>query len=149
MKYMQQNKDITKKNATANAIEPYSPKEIEVIKAKFLAVKNPTVDYQRSHLVELRLILNDMDEWFEKYGEFQDPKLYGTLSRNLINLTDKMRRQDEGIKMNVDLRETHDEFRKIIDISAKNMEAEEAEFMEEHEKNKKRNNPSSRDKSKA
>ncbi len=32
-----------------------------------------------------------------------------------------MRRQDEGIKFEADIRQTHDEFRKIIDITAESM----------------------------
>lgn len=129
-------------------IVEYTSKEIEVIKAKFLNVKNPTKDFQKSHLVEIKIIMNEMLEYWNKNGEFQDPKLFSTLSKNLITLTGLMRKQDEGIKLNADMNITHDEFRKIIDIEAQKLEDEGNQLIKEkNEKDNKRNNTSSRSKS--
>jgi len=58
-------------------------------------------------------------EWYET-GELHDD--YVKLSKNIISNMDKIRRQDEGIKISGEMDITHRDFRKIVDIEAKKIE---------------------------
>ena len=60
------------------------------------------------------------DKMLSEYGNGDElNKNYHQIQRNLINLLDKMRRQDEGIKFQGEMHHTIDEFRKIVDAQAK------------------------------
>ena len=136
-------------DANASEIEKYNDKQIEEIKDKFIIINKPTKLFQQSDLATLHLITNKMLEYYMKYNEFQDPKLYASLMKVKTSHENNIRKQDEGIKLNADMNITHDEFRKIIDVEAKKIEDEELDWMEKkYEKNNKRNNSSNGSKSK-
>ena len=101
-----------------------SEHEIEVIKQKFLASKVPVKGFQSDHLVQLKVIIDKILEQCDGDVNKLDITDFSKLSKNLIALTDKMRKQDEGIKINTDMNITQNEFRKIIDIEATKIEAE-------------------------
>ena len=106
------NRDITPKE-----IMKKDKGEIELIKKKFLMSNLHTIDFQQDHLVELKILIN---HFMDKFAETKKvPSEMIQLSKNLIVLTDKMRKQDEGIKINADISTTHNEFREIIELEAK------------------------------
>lgn len=76
--------------------------------------------FQMEEAVKLKVIEDKMmSEWAET-GELH--KDFTRISRNIIQLTDKMRRQDEGIKIQGDIVHTHQDFRNIVDAQAKIIE---------------------------
>ena len=75
--------------------------------------------------VAARLIYVD-ESLFSEYVKTKDKTVlmpYSHISRNLILHLDKMRRQDEGIKIRAEGLEEHETARRIIDVSAKVLEA--------------------------
>jgi len=70
--------------------------------------------------VELALMAKEL---FQKYMQSNDLKLllpYAHINKNLVGHLDKMRRQDEGIKLAVN--DDHETARRIIDISVAKLE---------------------------
>jgi len=88
----------------------------------FLISPNKTKDFQVDELIKLKVVSDRMMKKWLETDELDDK--FHQISRNIINLTDKMRRQDEGIKVHQDLSVTQDEFRRIVDTEFKIVEAE-------------------------
>jgi len=71
------------------------------------------------------------------YYEFGDlPEEFKNISKLIISLTDKMRRQDEGIKVQGELTVSHEDFKNMVEVEAKKIEernnrTRQAEFKEE------------------
>ncbi len=105
--------------ATEIIKEP-SKHEIELVKQKFLLSNAPVKSFQLDHLVQLKLVMDNLMKQWKEEGIVPDE--LAKISKNIVSLTDKMRRQDEGIKINADIRTTHEEFRDIIDVEAKLIE---------------------------
>ena len=83
----------------------------------------------KSVLIEDKLLQN-----FVTGGELH-PDLH-KIQRNIISLTDKMRRQDEGIKIQGEITVAHEDLRKMVEVEAKKIQERDnrtrpAEFTEE------------------
>lgn len=75
-------------------------------------------------------LLNEFYEHGELDGEFKH------ISKLIVSLTDKVRRQDEGIKISGEVTLAHEDFKKMVEIEAKKIEEQNkrtrpAEFTEE------------------
>lgn len=96
--------------------------------------------FQMANVVKNQMIVDEMFIKYKETGEL--PKEFHQHMRNQITLTDKMRRQDEGIKMNTEVTHQMDELRTIIDIQAKNIEKDknivEADYEEQDNKGRHR-----------
>lgn len=90
--------------------------KVKFFKALYEAGMNHTKLLQVDELVKLRVI---EDTLIKKYFDtgLLDPE-FVKISKNLITLTDKMRRQDEGIKVNQELTVGVDEFRELVEAQA-------------------------------
>ena len=89
---------------------------------------------QVEQAVSLKLLVEKMLADYRE-GNSLD-KQFAVLSKTLIGLTDKMRRQDEGIKINAEVDVFHTDFRKVVHAEAKIIEEQnnrtrQAEFTEE------------------
>lgn len=73
--------------------------------------------FQAEELAKLKLISDKMLMDFNETGELHDK--FDKISRNLITILDKMRRQDEGIKIQQDVTIKQDEFANMLDVSAR------------------------------
>jgi len=102
--------------------------------------------FQVEHLVQLKLM---MDKMMMDYNEGLLDKQFSSISKNMISLIDKMRRQDEGLKIQGEISHTVQDFRKIVDTQAELVKGKdivkEAEFFENANKsdNKKGNGTTS------
>ena len=98
--------------------------EIEKIKHKFYVSNAPTKAFQMDLTSKLKILLDDL---FAKYAEGKTVEIedINQTAKNLISLTDKMRKQDEGIKITQDIHLDHDRFRKICDAEARILEENE------------------------
>jgi len=73
----------------------------------------------------------------QDYGETgMLPDEFKHISKLIVSLTDKMRKQDEGIKFQGEISVTHDKFKDLVEIEAKKIEernnrSRPAEFSEE------------------
>ena len=90
---------------------------IQVGSQRFMTSNIKVKSFQRDLLIKLKTIVDGLIKESKETGEL--PKDFNSTVKNLVALTDKMRRQDEGIKFETDIRHSHDEFREIINISAK------------------------------
>lgn len=95
---------------------------------------------QISEATKNTIMLNtQFAEWFAK-GKI--PEQYAQIQRNQISLLDKMRKQDEGIKIQADINVGWKEFQDVVDVQAKAIVDEkrdiikEAELVEEQNKEK-------------
>lgn len=89
---------------------------------------------QQEELFKLKQISDRLVFKYVQEGELPDE--FKHISKLLISLTDKMRRQDEGIKMFGDITLSHDTFKEMIEVEAKKIEEKDnrtrpAEFTEE------------------
>ena len=89
---------------------------------------------QNEEAIKLIMLADRMLWEYSESGELNEE--YKHISKNLISLIDKMRKQDEGIKFSEDITVTHQDFRKMVDIEAEKIEKRDnttrsAEFTEE------------------
>uniref|UniRef100_A0A6M3L519 Uncharacterized protein n=1 Tax=viral metagenome TaxID=1070528 RepID=A0A6M3L519_9ZZZZ len=107
-----------------NELDKIPKTEVIKIKQRFYDLANPVKMYQGDTLVKLHVLLNDL---FEKYRNEEGVQIkdIAQISKNIIGLTDKMRRQDEGIKIQQDIALSHHEFRRIMEAEAKILEEQE------------------------
>ena len=92
--------------------------------------------FQREELVKLKLLSDSMlNDWADS-GELHDK--FDKISKNIITLTDKIRRQDEGIKIGGDISVSVTQLKDIIDTQAKSVDGKdivkEAELIEDDNK---------------
>lgn len=87
------------------------------IKETFNIVHSKARVVQVEESVRLKLLLDKLTSEFAQEN-ILSPEL-AKLSKNLITLLDKMRRQDEGIKMQADISVDVHDFRKVVDEQAK------------------------------
>ena len=109
--------DVTKGRIHANGI---CSQRATFIKGLYEQVNSSVRLRQVDLAVELTLMDKDL---FQKYMQTEDLKLllpYAHINKNLVGHLDKMRRQDEGIKLNVN--DDHETARRIIDISVAKLE---------------------------
>lgn len=87
---------------------------------------------QVEHTAQLKLLIDKMLHDYHE-GDFIDKTFVG-LSKNLISIMDKMRRQDEGLKIQGDISLAVQDFRNIVDAQAEIVKdkdiVKEAEFVE-------------------
>ncbi len=93
--------------------------------------------FQREELIKLKLLSDTMlNDWAEG-GELHDK--FDKISKNIITLTDKIRRQDEGIKIGGDISVSVTELKSIIDTQAINVVGKdivkEAELVNDNKQN--------------
>jgi hypothetical protein len=88
-----------------------------------LAKTQPRV-FQLEQLLKLKFLDDSLYNKYWQTGELD--KDYHHISKNLITLIDKMRRQDEGIKIQGEMTHTFEQFRDIVETQAK--QVKEAEF---------------------
>ena len=81
-----------------------------------------TKDFQRDELIKLKVVSDALLKEWLKTGKLNDR--FHQVSKNLITLTDKMRKQDEGIKIHQDLSMTQNQFREIVEAEFKIIEKE-------------------------
>ena len=94
------------------------------IKGLYSACGTKVKVMQQDHLFKLQILTDKMmSEWLKADGMRLDDK-FSQISRNFINLTDKMRRQDEGIKINAEIDMTVEDFRKVVETQAKTIKEE-------------------------
>lgn len=87
------------------------------LKDLFKVAKNKTKVLQVDESVKLSIMEDKMFADWQRTGELH--KDFFKISRNRIQHLDKVRRQDEGIKINAEINTTMDEFRNIVEESAK------------------------------
>lgn len=90
---------------------------------------------QNEIAMQLKLLTDRMLWEYAEYGELHDD--FKHLNKNLITIIDKMRKQDEGVKVQGELDVTLHDFRKVIDEQAEAIDGKsilEAEFEEEETK---------------
>lgn len=75
---------------------------------------------QNEEALKLKLITDRMIWEYAETGELADD--FKHLNKNLISLIDKMRRQDEGVKIQGELTVAHEDFRKMVEVEAKKIE---------------------------
>jgi len=94
--------------------------EDEEVLGRFLKTSIPTKDFQLDHLIQLKILI---DHLMDKYRETQIINIsdFAKLSKNMVALTDKIRRQDEGIKINQDIHHSHLRLIDIMDEQAHNI----------------------------
>ncbi len=78
--------------------------------------------FQMEEAVKLKVISDNMLKSYSETGELHPD--FHKISRNIITLIDKMRRQDEGIKIQGEMSVTMEDFRQIVDAQAKVIEIE-------------------------
>ena len=101
------------------------------VKGVFDIVKNKPKFMQIEEATRLKLLLDKLTMYYTQEGDLS-PEL-AKLSKNLITHLDKMRRQDEGIKRQIDMDVTVKDFRKVVDEQAKALNGKsilDAEFSE-------------------
>jgi hypothetical protein len=90
--------------------------------------------YQQETLFSLGQIMENMLSTYSEEGELDTE--FRHIARLVINLTDKMRRQDEGVKIQGELTVSHQDFKNLVETEAKKIEERDnnirpAEFTEE------------------
>ncbi len=119
----------------------YCTQWFDVVKGLYDTAGSKPKLFQMAELVKSKLMTDAMFEDWTKTGHVHDK--FDKLQRNMITLIDKMRRQDEGLKIQNDINIKVDEFNKIVDIQAKVVEGKdiikEAEILEEELKEENRN----------
>ncbi len=93
--------------------------------------------FQREELVKLKLLSDTMlNDWADS-GELHDK--FDKISKNIITLTDKIRRQDEGIKIGGEISVSVTQLKDIIDTQAINVVGKdivkEAELVNDNKQN--------------
>lgn len=85
--------------------------------------------FQQASLLKDQVVSDDLYRRYVQAGSMEEKlDIASTLSkvqRNIISSVDKMRRQDEGVKVQQDVNITMDEFRRTVDAQAKVIEVEE------------------------
>ena len=74
---------------------------VKSITNEFMISKSPIKTFQQHHLIQLKELVDKLMAEANEKGEI--PRELRHISKNLISLTDKMRRQDEGIKVNANI----------------------------------------------
>ena len=92
------------------------------IKEVWAIAGNKTRWLQVEEATRLKLLLDKFTQDFNREGVL-DPNVT-KLSKNIINLLDKMRRQDEGLKISQDINVNLDDFKKTVEAQAKVIEVE-------------------------
>ena len=107
---------------------------VDYLKSRWEQAGNIPKMFQQETLFGLSTVLENMYKSYHDEGDLPDD--FKHIAKLVISLTDKMRRQDEGIKIAGEINVTHDKFRDIVEIEAKKIEeqnnrARPAEFTEE------------------
>lgn len=102
------------------------------IKEIFNIAHSKTRVLQVEEAVRLRLLLDKLTHDFTEEN-ILDPNLV-KLSKNIISLLDKMRKQDEGLKFSTEVSHSVQDFRKIVEAQAEIVKdkdiVKEAEFID-------------------
>jgi len=93
---------------------------VQYVKEVFAIAKGNTRYMQVEEATRLKLLLDKLTQDYTNEGII-DPNL-SKLSKNIISLLDKMRRQDEGLKIQGEMTVVHEDFRKLVDIEAEKIE---------------------------
>ena len=89
------------------------------LKETFKIAGSKTKFLQMDEAVKLKVLSDKMMMEWAKSGELH--KNFHHISKNMIQLLDKMRRQDEGIKVNAQIDVTHNRFRELVDEAAEEL----------------------------
>lgn len=104
--------------------------DLRPVKAFYDAANNAPRIFQVEELVKTYVMLEKMRDEYSETGKL--PFGFDKIQKNQISLIDKMRRQDEGIKITGQISIDMDRFRKIIDVQeAKTVDAD---FVEQQKK---------------
>jgi len=108
------------------------------VKEIFNLAGTQTKFFQIDELTRLKLLLDKITSEISTEGDLNSnlSKQLSSLSKNIISLTDKMRKQDEGLKIQVEGNIVHEDFRKLVDMEVKRVEernnkSRQGEFTEE------------------
>lgn len=90
--------------------------------------------FQQETLFGLSNIFDNMLKTYHDEGELPDD--FRHIAKLVVSLTDKMRKQDEGIKIQGEITHSHKHFKELVDIEARKIEERDnktrpAEFTEE------------------
>ena len=90
--------------------------------------------FQQETLFSLSHIMENMLHTYSEEGELDSD--FRHIAKLIVSLTDKMRRQDEGIKIQGEINVAHQDFRQMVEAEAKKIEERNnrtrpAEFTEE------------------
>jgi len=89
---------------------------------------------QNEMAIQLKMVNDKMLFEYSESGELAEE--FKHINKNLISLIDKMRKQDEGIKIQGELTVAHQDFKKMVEVEAQKIEernsrTRQAEFTEE------------------
>ena len=117
--------------------------DTDEIVGRFMKTSIPTKDFQVDHLIQLKILIDNLMNKY-KDDEIINISDFAKLSKNMVALTDKIRRQDEGIKINQDIHHSHLRLIDIMDTQADNIKQlktdEKLITLTEDEKDKEQNN---------
>lgn len=90
--------------------------------------------FQQEELFKLTQISENMLKNYFEEGDLSEE--FKHISKLIVSLTDKMRRQDEGIKIQGEITLSHEKFKDLVDAEAKKIEernnrTRQGEFKEE------------------
>lgn len=93
---------------------------------------------QNEEAIKLKLVEDKMLYDYTETGELHEE--FKHINKNLISLIDKMRKQDEGVKVQGELTIAHEDFKSLVEAEAKKIEernnrTRSAEFREEVQNN--------------
>jgi len=104
------------------------------LKERYKAAGDVPKMYQQETLFALSHVMENMLKGWSEGEELDDQ--FKHIAKNVISLTDKMRRQDEGIKIQGEINVAHQDFKQMVEAEAKKIEERNnrtrpAEFKEE------------------
>ncbi len=107
---------------------------VKYLKSELVKVGNVPRMIQNEMAIQLKMLTDRMLLDYSESGELHEE--FKHLNKNLISLIDKMRKQDEGLKIQGEITVAHEDFRKMVEIEAKKIEEKNnrtrpAEFTEE------------------
>lgn len=89
---------------------------LDVVKELYVVTNTKPRLLQVTEGIKSEIMLDKMYKKWTETGHLHDK--YDKIQRNLITLIDKMRRQDEGIKVQSEVNITMEDFRKTVDAQA-------------------------------
>lgn len=101
----------------------FGKENLPVVLALYKEAGSAPKFFQQWELVTAHGLLNKMLDEYNKSGNLHNS--FHHVQKNLIALSDKMRKQDEGTKSFSEVRHFHDDLRKVIDMQLKQVEGKE------------------------
>ena len=90
------------------------------IKELLVNATGPIKVFQVEQVVNIKLMLDNM---YKEYAQGKDlDRQFSSIQKNMISLLDKMRKQDEGIKISGEISHTVKQFQEVVETQAKTVE---------------------------